>query len=228
MVLRDAIELWEVMNNENYWDKIYLPESVSKIVDRRTLGDYLEQQYGHMIISACDSTEFRKRILTFFQIHAWNIDKLAKSTAFEYEPLNDYHGIQELNRTLDRTTKDITDDDWTEKGRSYSQNANLVSAFNDNESPEQAGTDDYGNPIYRYKDTEHHRDLYNDNYSKSGTDDKIVDGKLDDIIGEKITKSGNTGRTYQSMIEEERKQAQFNIYKWIAKHFSIELLVCIW
>lgn len=194
----------------------------------------------------------------------------------------DYDETQTIDRDIKETekigVKDNVDRDWTEKGTDSGTQVNFVSAYNDVPSPE--GTP----PNVHYNDTEHHRDVENGEYSKSGTEDIIKDTNTDrtdnteddtsisktinddvtrndsmseditkntttaddtirdetinedivknetmaDDIHEDIDKFGHDGGSYQSLIEEERKQAQFNIYKWIAKHFCRELLISLW
>lgn len=228
MTFRDAIDLYEIQAGSEFW---YEPSQVLSVVeglDSRALFDYLFMEYYQMRTVDANSQDFHKRVVNFFMIHRWNIDKLMKSTQFQYDPITDHKNHQKLHRTLDRTTTDTIDDDWKEKGTTYQQDANLVSAYNDVESPQQAGTDENGNPIYRYIDTEHDRTISNGNYSKEGSDDRTDTGKLDDIIGETIDRHGTSDHTFQSLIEEERRQAEFNLYKWIARHFSRELLIGVW
>lgn len=151
-----------------------------------------------------------------------------------------------INKTGTEHTKDTLDREWTENGNEDKQNVHFVSAFNDYPSPT-------GNPP-RYVDTEQYRDTESSDYYKEGTQDdkRIIDTKTTDDTGDGTVRSetikddfnsteqmiddthtdtdrvGHDGGSYQSLIEEERKQAQFNIYKWIGRHFARELLVSLW
>lgn len=66
----------------------------------------------------------------------------------------------------------------------------------------------------------------------TGTEDTVTsenaNGKIDEDVAEHIERSGIQNNTYQSLIEAERKQAEFNIYKWIGRHFCKELLIAVW
>ena len=237
--------LWEI-NNPN---KFYLEDCIiHEFIDKETLMDYIFMECCDMRVIDSNSGAFHERVKNFFKIHKWNIDRLCKSLEFKYEPLNNYHGTEQrkLERDIafdsvtDRDQKDdkVTDRDWSEKGSSNEQDVHYVSAYNDKESPEQIGTDSEGRPIYKFNDTEHDRDTITISYSKSGDEDISVNDVLeedihkndvtDEDVVENKSKEGNNGQSYQSLIEEERKQAQFNIYKWILNHWFHELMVCVW
>lgn len=237
----------------------------------------------------------------------------------------------EITNGTDKTT---TSGNTKESGTIIS----LVSAYNQNESPEQIGTNTLGEPIYRYNDTEHDRQTsnktitnaetadfttnrninsttefttnrtnstttdFNTNRTNDNTTDfttnrnnstiesdtedsdttrnsnknqkenetentienttanktdKLVtndniaiiqnqtknekistDSKEDKTTDEKYNRdrfnnldieySGTEGQSFQSLIEEQRRLVEFNIYKWIGRHFSVELLISIW
>ena len=295
MTLTETQELWEVLNpNGDFWDGVILPENL----DKETLVDFITLEYGDMRVIDDNTTKFHKRIATFFKTHKWNIEKLAKTLEFKYNPIEDTRWFEKYHFQDDRTTdftsnrdvveneetdftenvstgrtdnidktinekdvinkKEILDDDWTEDDTIDNTKVNYVSAFNMAVSPS-------GNTL---NDSEHHRDTEEGTIGKIGTDDKTTttdttDTKdttykekeiytneddtvsneqmnnikdddlvtkeiLDDDIYKRTKHFGNDRHSFQSLIEEERKQAQFNIYKWIARHFSLELLICIW
>lgn len=236
MILANQIELWEMENNKGFFDDCYIPSSLN----RTALFDYLYLEYSDMQTIDGNWNTFHRRVLNFFTIHKYELDGLAESISYEYEPLDNFNSTQVLGRKTDKGSDSSTvehtnnTENWNENGKQFQQNVNLVSAYNDNESPTLVGTDSDGNPIYKYIDTEHHRDIENRNYSSHGdkTDafnrgEETVATSLENV-GEQILKHGNNGVSYQSLIEEERKLREFNIYKWIARHFSTELLVCVW
>ena len=369
MSLMEAIMLWELNNpNKGYLDGI----PIHAFIDREALLDFIVMECGDLRTVDSNSGYFHERVKTFFAIHKWNIDKLCDSLEFDYEPLNNYHGVEDRtlardveqntvtdrdqtddtvtdrgqtvdtttdrdqtdktvtdrNQTDDTTTdrvvketekteRDVstvenvsknqtvkddttTDRGWSESGSGNEEDIHFVSAFNDKESLEQVGVDQFGNPIWKMNDTEHDRDTKTNSYRKSGTEDinvlenktttetdktdgtvdedidrtkdidedvsvndKLVENIVEDdtltediIVNEKLKedinvkdvlaedihkndvtdedvvehkkKSGNYGQSYQSLIEEERKQAQFNIYKWILNHWFHELMVSVW
>lgn len=172
----------------------------------------------------------------------------------DYDRSQDVHTSEERDINVDELRTDDTDvsrNETTdvdrnesintkEKGSDNSTDTNYVSAFNDNDD-----------------DTKHHRDVHQGSYDKeidttdSETTDTVdketvdtdetetINRKTDDdletqqnlgeLIDVTITKKGHDNNfSYQQLIEEERKQAEFNLYKWIGRHFCKELLIALW
>lgn len=255
MTLRDAVELWEIATGKQGTE--YLNDcEINADIDRDALWDYLMFEFMDMKIIDSDSQFFHERVKNFFKIHKWNIDELVKTLSYEYEPLDNTrwkqeedvteHNTRDRDDNWQRDEKIATNDNWQrdygEKGSSYEQDVNLISAYNDETSPHVVGKDENGNNIYEYNDEEHDRTVINKNYSLNGNENKkeqidqtqgetkkeqedIVDNKRKD---HDTLRSGNDGTSFQSLIEEQRESVQFNIYKWIAKHFSKELLIAVW
>lgn len=249
MTLIEQMEMWKLKHNEEFWEF-----ELHSALDKNALIDYLLYEYGDMKTVDSNSGQFRNHIKNFFKIHKWNIDKLAESTQLEYYTLENvrYHTHRKFDEeeTTDtdfdltanektRGTEDVTtthDMDWTEKGDEDREDVHYISAFNDHPSPQGS----------RFVDTEQYRDTSHMDYNKRGDKDDldIVDrdttGNQDNTehteqdklrindTHEDKDKVGHDGGSYQSLIEEERKQAQFNIYKWIGNHFCRELLTHIW
>lgn len=74
------------------------------------------------------------------------------------------------------------------------------------------------------------KDTIREDISKKNTisEDITKDDVTDEDIVNHISREGNNGKSYQSLIEEERQQAQFNIYKWILNHWFHEMVVSVW
>lgn len=219
MNLLDTIRLWDIKHpQEKFFDAIPLHE----IVNKQWLADYLIQEYGAMWTVESDSELFHCRVVNFFRVHKWNIDKLAESLEFDYNPIWNHDKFKNEVWARDESiaTDIYEDEDWTEKGHTDEQDVNLVSAYNDTPAT-----------LNNLADTEHHRDVIEIDYSKEGTDDKTTDKDQvedEDYTGDIHEWGHDATDTYQELIEQERKQAQFNIYKWIGKHFCLEMLVAIW
>lgn len=191
---------------------------INALVNKKDLLDYLMLEYSDMNTIDSNSERFHLRVENFFKIHKWNIDKLAESLNFVYKPLETYHGTEHRTEEISTVENVDTGITYSESGEGSKHDVNLVSAFNDVRSPQGK----------QYIDSEHDRQEQTTHYSKEGESDSDMDRTQDVGEDEHTTKSGNDGKSYQSLIEEERKQAEFNIYKWIAKHFCLELLIAIW
>lgn len=245
MRLFETCQWWE-MNHDgtNYIESIQL----NPYLDKNVMWSLIMKECGSFYVSWEDSEYYHFLVEQFFIIHKFNIDKLVETMKLEYKPLNNFDWKQkrELDRgihTADDTTRnDNTNQEsstgWNEKGRDYYTDTHLISAYNDEESPKQIGTDENGNPIYQYFDSEKYRDIHSGNYTKNGDSHLGNEVNLesetnrqihtDEDVGENIHKYGNLGITYQSLITEERRVAEFNIYKWILKHFIHEMVIPIY
>lgn len=249
MTLRDSVELWEIATGIPGTD--YLNDcAISDKISKPDLWDYLMFEFMDMSVVDSDSRFFHERVKNFFAIHKWNIDELLKSLDYEYDPLNNTHWkqneVSDEHYTRDRDdnwqrdeTIDKTDDwdrQYDEKGNKSGSDVNFVSAYNDNKSPEGVGDK------VVYNDEEHDRQTHSETYSFEGNEHKQeqihqtedeTKNEQEDITDDThknkdTTWSGNKGQSYQSLIEEQRQTVQFNIYKWIARHFCKELLIAVW
>lgn len=271
MTFAESVDFYSYLHNQNAND--YLNHcTIHANVNKAALLDYLLYEYADMLTIDSDTDTFHDHVKNFFDIHEWNINKLAESQHFEYNPIGnvdyrettDYDRGQEVDTTENRDvvtdfdrTDNITDaedtvtdrdetidvaDIYHEDDTDQAEDINYVSAFND-------GSDD----------SKHHRDTHEGSATKDSTDTKnTIDNehinvdrdeqidetevtktvKDDDFVGnEQLVETQDTvhdkhghdnTHSYQELIEEERDQAQFNLYKWIAKHFAKEMLIAVW
>ena len=238
MTFSNAVELWTYQHQNNGFMDAF---KVIKEVDKDTLLNYLLYNYGNLRIVETNTDAFHDMVDNFFKIHKWNIDKLAASLNFNYDPIGntdwrqvqDYDRGKQFNSDTDRDVNtDRTEDiakDWGDRGTSNEVDVHSVSAYNDHTDSTKG----------RY--TPKHMDTIDKEYEDSGNENTGDDENIktaEDILTSQdtkeqidviITRKGHDGAvSYQSLIEEERKQAQFNLYKWIGNHFAQELLVCVW
>lgn len=119
------------------------------------------------------------------------------------------------------TTKEGTESITTNKNGHYDIDSSTTVS--------ETGTESLTENITKneHYDTDTKNDLTEE--LKGHVNEDIIKNEItDEGIVEDSYKYGNIGKSYQSLIEEERKQAQFNIYKWIARHFCRELLISLW
>lgn len=235
ITLRESVELWEIATeNEGV---TYLDDcDILADIGVRELWDFLMFQFEDMGVIDSNSQRFHERVKNFFAIHKWNIEELYKTLNYEYEPLenNKWAKTENAVGTEDEVKNKYDDNDRTynEQGSNSGTDVNLVSAYNDETSPEYLGLDGNGNPIWQYNDEEHDRQTHSKSYNFSGSEDN--NRHVTEANGVKTTDDkdtvmhGNDGLTFQQLISEQRESVQFNIYKWIANHFCRELLVAVW
>lgn len=230
MTLGNSVQLWEMKHpGIKYFDGMKINAEIN--VD--SLFNWLMYEYSSMETSEGDSGTFHDKVKYFFEIHDWNITKLVESTLLEYDPITDYRWIQtrEMTDDTDKTENatasksDKRDNEWSEKVKFKGTQINLVSAFNDIPST-----------LDNLHDTEKDRTITKNTTDTSGNSNETGNdntesnkvGTIGEVLNETIARTGVQGKTYQELIEEERRQAEFNIYKWIGKHFCKELLIAIW
>lgn len=229
MTLANAVELWEYQHSGTNFMNGF---TIHKDVNKATLLDYLLYDYGELRTVETNSDAFHDAVDNFFKVHKWNIDKLADSMNLQYDTLGnvDWKQVQDFDRGQDfdsATDRDVGTDRKEgilkdEEGTSDETDKHYVSAYNDDD-----------------RDTPKSRDTIHKSYEETQSiDDSETINTAEDIFKTEqtkenidlvITKKGHDGNiSYQSLIEEERKQAQFNLYKWIGNYFSTELLICLW
>lgn len=235
ITLRESVELWEIATGKKGED--YLADcNINADVDVTDLWDYLMFEYEDMGVIDSNSQRFHERVKNFFEVHKWNIDELLKTLEYEYEPLenNKWAKTEKAVGQEDEVKNKYDDNDrtYSEQGSDSGTDVNFVSAYNDETSPKYLGLDGNGNPIWEYNDEEHDRQSHSKSYRLTGSEDNnrhVTEANGVKTKDDKeIIMHGNDGTSFQSLVEEQRQSVQFNLYKWIAKHFCRELLVAVW
>lgn len=202
-ILKNSVELWQMNHpGAHYLDGAPLNDKI----DKEDLWDLIQSEFNFMMVTEQDSTTYHYRVLQFFKIHKYNFDKLVDSQHFDYDPIDNFRWKQVT--TADTSTQNR----YTNNKDGNSEMVNLVSAFNDIPSPS-------GNT---YNDTEKERDKNTYGENQNGNNSGTVD------FDETVTRTGHSEKSFQELIEEERKLALFNIYHFIANAFAKELLVGVW
>lgn len=245
MTLQDSVSLWLIAHpGKTFNDWFDFTVDTNALLDRNALWEYLYIEHIDMTVIDSNSGAFHERVKNFFDIHRWNIDKLVETMNVEYDPMHDYEWHQKRRTDREQSVETVGNrnqsdvyeeqlaDVWENSGTTSGTDVHLVSAYNDNESPS-------GEPS-RYIDTEQYRDTHSTSHNDQGTDDREIlstrgikedtnkDEELVEGIDDSIRREGLKNNTFQDLIEKERKVAEFNIYKWIAKHFCLECCVAIW
>lgn len=246
MTFDEMIQIWEIQHpTTEFWNVMIIPETI----DKNALINHLLYEYGDMETVDNDSGFFRNHIANFFQTHKWNIEKLAETLNFSYDPITDNRWAEYQKSTDDKTvdfTKDrdittkedfdgheIVDDDTTSHMTDDNSNTHFVSAFNDAllTGGQISDTEQYRDVAHDVNDGIENEDIEKttNNETNVRTDDDVV-GKTttDDDASYTKVHLGNNNHTFQELIDEERRQAEFNIYKWIGRHFRNELLIPVW
>lgn len=227
------------MNNSEDMELMLQDYALDNRLDRNVLNKVIIRELGTMRPFSTDTKIFKFMLDNFFDKWNYNIGKLIDTMYYEYDPI----GNKKLNRTLNEndskelgetehreSTADIdntdtyttnTDQDVTENNTSE----NTVSAYDSStyQPKEKTVTN---NTSRTDNDVEHSGETTSDISSDVDTKHDLNESN-EHHLGENITgKDGD--ESYQSLIEQERELAQFNIYDWILKQMRKELFLLVY
>lgn len=215
MNLIDILDIYALQNDTNdmllFFDDYVLDERIDKDVMNTTI---ISELGGTKPITT-NPDLFKALFDNFFKKYASNISKLLDTMYYEYNPLHN----KDLEETEHRES--VGDIDNTDK---YTTNTEQ------NESVDSTGEQQvsaYDNPVYQPKQ----KDI-NSSDSRT-TNDVEHEGKTTSDISSTVDLTRNiTGKdgqdSYQSLITQERKLAEFNIFNWIIKRMREELFLLVY
>lgn len=223
MTLIDVLTMYAMMNDSEDMELMLQDYALDNRLDRNVLNKVIIRELGTMRPFSTDTNIFKFMLDNFFDKWNYNIGKLIDTMYYEYDPI----GNKKLNRRLDETehresTADIdntdtyttnTDQDITENNTSE----NTVSA--------------YDSPTYQPKEktVTNNTSRTDNDVEHSGETTSDISSDVDTEHGLSETINGKDGdESYQSLIEQERELAQFNIYEWILKQMRKELFLLVY
>ena len=220
MTFLDMIEMYNVKvgNDLDNIDSLFVDAWLDERLDKHVLAGVLLDKCGAMRCLYETTSTFKFFSDNFFNKYQWNIKKLVDTIEAEYNPL--------VNKKLTWTeTTDIeqnldTDEDREKKntgtqGALYSESeTNTISAMNSN--------------TY---EPDNKRDISGSNTRTDNLNESINASKDENLTWDETdvhTEEGIINTAYQDLIEKERKQAQFNVYNWIADKYAKELFLLVY
>ena len=228
MTFLDMIELYNVKNDRPLDDIGSLFENIvlDARLDKNTLMGVLLDECGAMNCIYETTATFKYFSDNFFKKYEWNIKKLVDSIELEYDPLKNrslsWTETTDIAQNLD--TSENAEEDRTKtntgtQGRNYTDNeTNTISAMNSSNYEPDNKSDSSGNSTR----TDNLNERINATNDRTKNEDLTWDET--DVHEE----SGTVDTAYQDLIEKERKQAQFNVYNWIAQKYSKELFLLVY
>lgn len=245
-------------NDLNDITAIYEDIELDSRLDKEVLAGVLLDECGAMTSIYNVTSTFKYFSNLFFKKYKWNIKKLVDTLEAEYDPLKnrslewtETSDIQQNlvtdedvseSRTKGNTgTQTKTLDEKVEFSEDNSKSSdfdstetNTVSAMNSNnylpdtqrvvdsttsENGEVSSTDETDATSVR-------TDNLTETIAASTDRDKNEDLDWDET--DTHEESGTVNTDYQTLIEKERKVAQFSIYGWIAKKYAKELFLLVY
>ena len=240
MTFLDMIELYNVKNGYELDDmeKLFQDITLDNRLDKQVLIGVLLDECGAMDCLYETTPTFKYFSDNFFKKYEWNIGKLVDTWEFEYDPLKnrnlEWTETTQIEQNLD--TEEGNEENRTKTntgtqantgtvGSVYSENeTKTISAMNSSNYEPDNKTDTSGN------NTRTDNLLRTDNLSEgiNATNDRTKSEDLTWDETDRHIESGTNNIPFQDLIEKERKQAQFNIYNWIAKKYSKELFLLVY
>ena len=211
------------MNDSSDMELMLQDYTLDNRINRETLNKVIIRELGTMRPFSTDTTVFKFMLDNFFDKWNYNIGKLIDTMYYEYNPI----GNKNLNRALTETehresTADIDNTD------TYTTNTENTE---DTDTTDTRTVSAYDNPNYQPKERDtgtKDTTIQNDvEHSGETTSDISSDVNTQHGLNESI--SGKDGdESYQTLIEQERELAQFNIYDWILKQMRKELFLLVY
>lgn len=175
-------------------------------LDKEEIKMAILERCGTLLPLYTNSEMFKTFSDSFFKQRKNIIAKLIDTTELDYNPIDNYNRVEEINRKYDEANENTTKTDGTSTRNSDQESK--VSAYD---------SDDY---LPKEKV----------NGTSTDTDKTDTKGTGKNNITEKITNvtKGNIGvTTTQQMIEAERKVVTFSVYNWIAIEFEQHFFICV-
>lgn len=207
MVLIDVLDLYAQFNKSDNLFLLLNDYTLDPRIDRTLLNRIIVKELGNARPFTTNDTIFKFAIEEFFNKYNYNIGKLIDTMYIEYNPISN----KDITRTVDESEhRESTGDiDNTDTYTTSSSTENKVSA--------------YDSSTYQPKE----QDTSGTTHTGATTSDIQSDVDTERDITEHIAgKDGDT--TYQALITQERKLAEFNIFNWIIQQMRKELFLLVY
>ena len=199
MNLIDILDVYALENDSEDIQLLFNDYTLDERIDRDVMNTTILSELGASRPITTDPDLFKMLFDNFFKKYSSNITKLVDTMYYEYNPLHNKNISEEEHR---QSEGDI---DNTDEYHTDNTTEGKVSAYDSStyQPKEQA-----------IGDVDHTGETHSDIKSEVDTSRTIT---------------GKDGQdSYQSLIEQERKLAEFNIFNWIIKQMRKELFLLIY
>ncbi len=203
MNLIDVLDLYAMEHDSDNLFLMLQDYTLDRRIDRDVLNRVIIKELGAASPYVHNTTVFKFALEEFFNKYNYNIGKLLDTMYLEYNPLSNKKITEEEHRD---STGDIdnTDTYMTTQGVDTEEK---VSAFDASTYQPKAKEEKDGV-------TEHHGKTTSDITSEVDTE-RTIEGK-------------DGPDSYQSLLEQERRVADFNIFNWIIQRMRKELFLLVY
>lgn len=220
MTFLDMIEMYNVKvgNDLDNIDSLFTDAWIDERLDKHVLAGVLLDKCGAMRCLYETTNTFKFFSDNFFNKYHWNIKKLVDTVEAEYNPL--------VNKKLTWTeTTDIEQNLDTDEDRSKQNTGTQGAIYNESETNTISAMNS------NTYEPDNKRDISGSNTRTDNLNESINASKDENLTWDETdvhTEEGIINTTYQDLIEKERKQAQFNVYNWIADKYAKELFLLVY
>ena len=223
MNLLDILDIYAMENDSDDVFLLLQDYTLDSRINRDNMNKIILKDLGACRPITTDCDLFKILLESFFNKYNYNIGKLLDTMYYKYNPLHNKDLLRTQNE--DEHRHSVGDIDNTD---TYDTNTDQTNTGTDtNEKTVSA----YDSPNYQPKERDiETQNLRTDNdvhHEGETTSDIESTVDTDKHIGEKL--EGKDGETsYQTLIEQERKLAQFNIFNWIINQMRKELFLLVY
>lgn len=211
MNLIDMLDFYAMLNKSNDMFLMLQDYTLDKRIDREQMNKIIVKELGSCRPFVHESTVFKFALEEFFNKYNYNIGKLIDTMYLEYNPLSDKKLETEMDDAEHRYSKGDIDNTDRYKTETNADNKGNVSA--------------YDSAAYQPKE----QDIIDQEVNHSGETTSDIESTVDTERKNLKTETGLNGqRSYQDLIKQERKLAEFNIFNWIIQRMREELFLLVY
>lgn len=222
----NLIDILDIYSLEKGIDDMFLmfgDYTLDNRIDRNVMNTTIISELGNARPITTDPDLFKILFDNFFNKYASNITKLVDSMYLEYNPLHTKDITRELDEDEHRYSKG--DIDNTDKYNTNTDNVETQSHTGENQ------VSAYDSSVYQpeKKSVDSQSATTVNGVEHSGETTSDIESTVDTNKDTNERIYGKDGDTpYQTLVEQERKLAEFNIFNWIIRQMRRELFLLIY
>lgn len=199
MNLIDLMDVYSALHDSDDMMLILNDYTIDSRVSRETLNTVIISELGATRPITTDPDMFKILLDSFFNKYSLNIRRLVDTMYLEYNPL-DTKNMVETEHRYSKGDIDNTDSYSNTTGQE-----DKISAYDSNEYQPKGKTDG------------------------SVTHEGETTSDIESTVDTEKSMRGKDGQdSYQTLIEQERRLAEFNIFNWIIKQMRQELFLMVY
>lgn len=205
------LDFYAMLNHSDNMFLMLQDYTLDQRIDRDLLNKIIVKELGSCRPFVHESTVFKFALEEFFSKYNYNIVKLIDTMYFEYEPLRDKEMEMDTCDNEHRYSKGDIDNTDKYKTETDADNKGNVSA--------------YDSATYQPKE----QDVIDQEVNHEGETTSDIESTVDTEHHNLKTEKGlNGSRSYQDLVKQERKLAEFNIFNWIIQRMREELFLLVY